>query len=101
MADTHDRRFPGALRQRTAARGQTSALREGGAYRAGSAGEGVWGCGFGRRTQRPYGVASRAARMAPGDIGSLVRRTPMAVEMALDRVASGAMMGISPTPRSP
>jgi transposase-like protein len=30
------------------------------------------------RQQRPYCLASRASRMAPGDIGSPVRRTPMA-----------------------
>lgn len=33
----------------------------------------------GRYWQRPYCLASRASRMAPGDIGSLVKRTPMAL----------------------
>src|SRR5437879_5133161 len=42
-----------------------------------------------------------AFRMAPGDMGSLVIRTPMAWEMALARAARGGMMGTSPTPRSP
>jgi hypothetical protein len=36
-----------------------------------------------------------------GDIGSSVKRMPVALAMALATAAMGGTMGVSPTPRTP
>src|SRR5215813_326478 len=51
-----------------------------------------------------YGAVSfacSAAKMALGDIGRRVIRTPIALEIALAIAANGGIIGTSPTPRTP
>src|SRR5262249_29798001 len=48
-----------------------------------------------------YPLAHTAANTAPGDMGSRVRRTPIALWMALAIAAIGGTRGTSPAPRTP
>ena len=51
-----------------------------------------------------FAAASRslsALRTFGGDIGSSVKRMPVAFSMALAIAPSGGMIGVSPTPRTP
>src|SRR5262249_27871241 len=46
-------------------------------------------------------AASRPFRTLGGDIGSSVKRTPVALATALATAAMGGTIGVSPTPRTP
>ncbi len=46
-------------------------------------------------------ASSSAFSTRGGDIGSDVKRTPVALAMALATAAMGGQMGVSPTPRTP
>src|SRR5262252_6195383 len=48
-----------------------------------------------------YPLAHNAANTAPGDMGSRVIRTPIALWMALAIAAIGGTRGTSPAPRTP
>src|SRR5262249_3697403 len=66
------------------------------------------GEGIGRRPRRdqifaapPARASSRAFNTLGGDIGSSLKRTPVALATALATAAMGGTMGVSPTPRTP
>src|SRR5262249_51602473 len=46
-------------------------------------------------------ASSRALRTLGGDIGRSVKRTPVALAIALAMAAIGGTIGVSPTPRTP